>query len=324
MNHRTILVTGGAGFIGSNLVDRLIDLRYRVVVIDNESTGLRRNVSRYATYILGDVRNPDDVERAFELGVDAVFHIAGQASNIRSFDNPSEDLSTNVVGTLNILQACMRHKVPRLLFASSMTVYGHPDGIPVQETEIPRPISYYGITKYAAERYVLATAARTDLDFDFNATAFRMFNVYGERQRLDNPYQGVLGFFMGCVLRKDTITIHSDGEQTRDFVYIGDVVDAWLAAMDNTASHGQVMNLGFGQAISINRLVDEVLSAAEYSRDNYPIKYTPRRPGDQRHMTADISRARQLLGWIPRVSLHEGLVRTMEWARAEIEETHAR
>ena len=168
---------------------------------------------------------------------------------------------TNVTGTLNIIAACIRHRVPRILYASSMTVYGHPEALPINEEHPARPISYYGVTKYAAERYLMATALRTDLDFALHATAFRMFNVYGSRQRLDNPYQGVMGIFIGNVLRDEPIAVFGDGEQTRDFIHVQDVTAAWLSAVDNPAAFNQVFNLGTGQRISINRLIDAVLVA---------------------------------------------------------------
>ena len=201
-----------------------------------------------------------------------------------------------------------------------MTVYGHPESLPISETEATIPISYYGITKYAAERYIMASGSRNDLAFDFHTTAFRMFNVYGERQRLDNPYQGVLGFFVGSALRHDPITIHGSGDQTRDFIYIADVVEAWFAALDNPLAFGEVFNLGFGEGISINRLVSEVLGACNHKRDNYPIEWGPRRPGDQEYMTADIQKARDLLRWEPEVSLQTGLHRNIHWARNQQKE----
>ncbi len=322
MSPRKILVTGGAGFIGSHMAERLRNQGENVIVLDNKSTGLRRNVPQGVEYILGDVRNLIDLKKIFERGVDAVIHIAGQASNIRSFDDPYDDLETNVVGTLNVIQTCLKHRTPRLLFASSMTTYGHPDRVPVSEMQLPAPISYYGITKYTAERYVMATALRNDLDFKFNVTAFRMFNVYGERQRLDNPYQGALGFFLGNVLSNKTVIIHSDGEQTRDFVYIQDVVDAWVNALDNPAAYQRVYNLGFGEAITINRLVDAILAANGRSRADYPVQYGPLRPGDQRHMTADIQRIRTELKWQPQFPLAKGLTNTLAWAKQEVEHTN--
>ena len=315
MVEKTALVTGGAGFIGSHMVDRLIDDGYSVVVIDNESTGYRDNVHPKAHYILGDVTNFDDVENAFSKDIKLVIHIAGQASTIQSFSEPIPDLQTNVLGTVNIIQACLRHRVSRLLFASSMTVYGLPENVPVPEANPSIPISYYGITKYAAERYVIATAARNDLDFEFNATAFRMFNVYGERQRLDNPYQGVLGYFIGRAINHETIEIHGTGEQTRDFIYIADVVDAWMTAINNESSFGDVFNLGYGKAISINKLVAEVIAAAGKSTKDYPLSSGPRRPGDQEHMTADISKTSRILDWYPRYPLNVGLEKTIAWAK---------
>ncbi len=311
---RTCLVTGGAGFIGSHIADRLIEEGYRVVIIDNESTGLRENVNPEAVYLLGDVTRLDDLAEAFSYGIDVVFHIAGQASTIRSFDDPIDDLTVNVVGTINVLKMCLKHRVPRLMYASSMTVYGHPTEVPTPETEPCKPISYYGITKYAAERYVHATADRVDLDFDFHVTSFRMFNVYGERQSLENPYQGVVSIFIANVLNGEPITIHSDGEQSRDFVHIQDVVDAWMAALDNEAAYGQVFNLGTGERRSINELVDVTLTAFDRSRTTYPVRYAPVRPGDQRHMAADITKASRILGWQPKVEFAEGMERTIRWA----------
>jgi len=160
---------------------------------------------------------------------------------------------------------------------------------------------------------VHATAARNDLDAPFHVTLFRMFNVYGERQRLDNPYQGVMGIFIGNVVRGEPIVIHGDGAQSRDFVFISDVVDAWVRAWTDTAAYGQVFNLGMGTRYSINELADTVLMALDHSRETYSIENAPLRPGDQRHMVADISKVRKL-GWRPRVNFKQGVKRTVRWA----------
>lgn len=311
---KRVLITGGAGFIGSHMADRLLAEGHRVILLDNESTGFKRNVPAAAHYLKGDVTDPAALEEAFRAGLDAVFHIAGQTSTILSFQTPEEDLRVNVGGTVRVIQKCLEHRVPRLLYASSMTAYGHPQAVPTPEREPCRPISYYGITKYAAERYVHATAERTDLPAPFAVTSFRMFNVYGERQGLTNPYQGVVGIFIGNILRGEPITIHSDGEQTRDFVHIEDVVEAWVRALDSPQAHGQVFNLGLGAVSSVNQLVDAVLAAMGRSRKDYQVSYAPVRPGDQRHMRADISLARNVLGWQPRVSLEQGMARTVRWA----------
>jgi len=250
--------------------------------------------------------------------VDAVLHIAGQASIRLSFADPTHDLSVNTIGTINILQQCIAHHVPRLLFASSMTIYGLSDIVPTPETAPPAPVSYYAVTKYAAERYVHLTAARRDLGFDFNVTSLRMFNVYGERQSLTNAYQGVLAIFIGRVMRGEPLIIHADGEQSRDFVHIDDVARAWIDAIDTPASFGAVINLGTGIPTSVNTLCDMVLEAFGHSRATYPVLVEPAQPGDMRRSAADITQARALLAWEPRIKRDEGMRRTIAWAKGQM------
>jgi UDP-glucose 4-epimerase len=309
-----VLITGGAGFIGSHLADGILAAGHRVVVIDNESTGKRENVPSGVAFIRGDVATVRELEAAFEGGVDAACHIAGQVSIIRSFTDPVADLRTNVQGTINVLQLCLKHKVPRLLYASSMTNYGQTEVLPIPETHPCEPTSYYGITKYAAERYVQTTASRVDLPFGFHVTSFRMYNVYGPRQALDNPYQGVLGIFLGNVLRKEPITIFGDGEQSRDFIYIGDVVRAWVSALENERTFGRVFNVGSGRRLTINQLADAVLHAFHQSRSTWEVRYLPARPGEQRHVEADIRSVASAMGWKPAVSFEDGLSETLRWA----------
>ncbi len=309
-----VLVTGGAGFIGSHLAEGLLAAGHRVLVIDNESTGKRENVPTGAAFIRGDVANLKELERGFETGVDAVCHIAGQVSIIRSFTDPVADLHTNVQGTINALQLCLKYKVPRLLYASSMTNYGQTDVLPIPETHPCEPTSYYGITKFAAERYVHTTASRVDLTFGFHVTSFRMYNVYGPRQALDNPYQGVLGIFLGNLLRNEPITIYGDGEQSRDFIYISDVVRAWVTALDHEAAFGRIFNIGSGRRLTINQLADAVLDAFQESRSTWEVRYSPARPGEQRHVEADVRSAASAMGWKPAISFEEGLAKTQRWA----------
>lgn len=315
MRH-SILITGGAGFIGSHLCDGLLARGHRVVVLDNESTGDRRNVPSEATFLAGDVRDPDAVHGAFATGIDVVCHIAGQASIRLSYDNPATDLGVNVEGTVNVLRACIDAGVSRLLFASSMTVYGQPATVPTPESTPAVPVSYYGVTKYAAERYVHVTAQRTDLTTPLRATSFRMFNVYGPRQRLDNPYQGVLAIFLGQLLRSERVTVHGDGEQSRDFVHVSDVVRAWADALDEPASFGRVYNIGSGTPTSVNTLLDTLLANRGLDRHSYPVDSAPAQQGDIRVSTADISRITAELGWQPTKTLAEGLVDTVAWAES--------
>ena len=283
--------------------------------MDNLSTGEKENINPAAVFIKGDIKNPEDIEKCFENKIDAIFHIAGCASTIKSFDDPTMDLLTNTLGTVNMINAAIKHNVDRFEYASSMTSYGIPEKLPVKETFNTRPIAYYGITKYSGERYVLATGLRTDLPFKFNATAFRMFNVYGRRQSLTNPYQGVVSIFIGNVIRNEQVTIFGDGIQSRDYVHISDVANAWIGALENPRAYGEVFNLGSGIRISVNDLVGYILKAMNKTKKEYKIVYKDARPGDQRHMQADISKAAKLLKWKPKMKFENGMKDVMDWAK---------
>jgi UDP-glucose 4-epimerase len=311
-----VLVTGGAGFIGSHLCDALLDRGARVTVLDNLSTGRRENLADGVELVHADVRDREAVRRVVRDGrPDAVCHLAAQASVWSSFDEPERDLAVNVGGTLNVLEECLAARVPRLLHASSMTVYGDAPSVPTPETAPCRPISHYGVTKYAGECYVRIAGTRPGTSIA--VTSFRMYNVYGERQRLDNPYQGVLAIFAGNVLRGEPITIHSDGEQTRDFVYVDDAVAAWLAALDDTpATRGGVFNVATGRATSVNELAAAVLATLDKAWDDWDVRHAPAQAGDVRHARADVSALERAVGWRARIELADGLARTLQWARA--------
>jgi len=304
-----IVVTGGAGFIGGHLADALVSRGDDVVVVDDLSTGSREHVPEGAGIVVQDVA--EGLGETF-AGADAVLHVAGQASIFKSFDNPEGDLRTNVLGTINVIEACVAHGVERLVFAGSMTAYGEPERVPTPEDEPCVPVSYYGVTKYAAERYVHASAPR-----GLAVTTLRMFNVYGERQSLTNPYQGVLAIFLGNVLRGEPITIHSDGLQTRDFVYVGDVVDAWLRVAGDETTRDAVYNVGSSVETSIAELADTVLTVWPTSRDAYDVRTGPAQQGDQRRAAADVSALQAATGWTPSTPLAEGLQRTVAWASAQ-------
>lgn len=312
-----VLVTGGAGFIGSHLAHRLLADNHEVLVLDNECTGKRDNVPPSAKYTRGDVCQQNEIEPLFQSGLDAVCHLAAQVSIIQSFSDPMIDLRTNVEGTLNILRLVRKYRVSRLVYASSMTIHGDRITVPTPETAPVNPNSYYGITKYAAERYIHATAERNDLGFPLHVTSLRMFSVYGPGQPLDNPYQGVLGIFLGNMLTKKPIAIYGDGEQTRDFVYIDDVVDAWVKVLTNPASFGEVYNIGSGRSMSINELAKRVIKSFNLSPDTYPIHHKSPRPGEQRDVRADITKARSVLSWEPRINFLTGLEQTLQWTRRD-------
>lgn len=309
-----VLVTGGAGFIGSHLVDRLLADGHAVTVLDDLSTGRREHVPEDAELVEGSVADRELVDGLFARGrFDAVLHVAGQASIRISFASPETDLATNVLGTINVVRGCLESGVPRLVHASSMTIYGEPARVPTPEDEPCVPVSYYGVTKLAAERYVHIAAERPDTALA--ATSLRMFNVYGERQSISNSYQGVLAIFIGNVLRGEPITIHGDGMQTRDFVYVDDVVDAWLHVLDLPAAFGRTLNVGSGRETSVNELADSVLRAFGESRSTWEVRHEGAQLGDQRRAAADTS-ALAGLGWRRTSSLEEGLAITASWARA--------
>jgi UDP-glucose 4-epimerase len=316
---RTILVTGGAGFIGSHIADELLKQGLNVVVFDNLSTGISENIPKQAHFIKGDTSSRQDVSSLFrEFSFDAVFQIAGNASIIQSFSNPLIDFKKNFVGTVNIVRGCLEYNVPRLLYASSMTVYGHPRKKLITENTSPVPVSYYGISKYSAERFVHATAERNDLSHPFHVTSFRMFNVYGPRQSLTNQYQGVMGIFIGNLLRREPITIFGDGDQSRDLIYIDDIVRAWTNSLDAKATFGRVFNLGYGVNISVNQMIEVLLRKFKYTND-YPIFHKPPRPGEQRHTRSDISAIKEAINWQPKVRLEDGIAKTILWAKREYE-----
>jgi UDP-glucose 4-epimerase len=285
-----------------------------VTVLDDLSTGDRAAVNPRADFIQGDVRDDAALREAFHSTPAAVCHIAGQASISLAYANPEADLGVNVVGTLKVLEYCLAHRVPRLVYASSMTVYGNPQQVPTPECAPANPLSFYGVTKYTAERYAHLTGARTDLDSPLSVTSLRMFNVFGPRQRLDNPYQGVLAIFLGNVMRDEPITIHGDGGQSRDFVYVTDVVHAWQRALDEPRSTGKVLNIGSGAATSVNQLCDTVLAVFGRSREDYSVLSAPGQQGDIQTSIAEITEAQKVLGWAPKVAFSDGLKEAVAWA----------
>jgi UDP-glucose 4-epimerase len=306
-----IVVTGGAGFIGSHLCDALVRRGDDVVALDDLSTGSRDNLDPDVELVESSVTEAPDVREVLSADVDAVLHVAGQASIFKSFDHPERDLAVNVGGTLALVEACIAAGVPRLVYASSMTVYGEPELVPTPEHAPCLPVSNYGVTKYAAERYAQIAGSRRDVALA--VTSLRMFNVYGERQSLSNPYQGVLAIFLGNVLRGEPITIHSDGRQTRDFVYVGDVVDAWLCVLDEARTAGDVFNVGSGRETTIRALAEAVVAAAGH--EAWEFRTAPAQEGDIRRSAGDVSRLQEAVGWRPSTSLAEGMRRTLEYAR---------
>lgn len=310
-----VLVTGGAGFIGSNLVDELILRNYKVTVLDDLSTGEKRYVNPKAKFVKGSVAERKDVEKCFTEKIDAVCHLAANASIVKAFADPEWDIRTNVIGTMNLLTASIARGVPRFLYASSIAACGQLEKVPVNEKAPLRPLAYYGITKGAGEQYAMVTGQRKDLKSPLAVTAFRMFNVYGRRQSLTSAYQGVVAIFIGNVRRGEPINIFGSGKQTRDYVHVSDVARAWADAIENKKSFGQVLNIGSGRETSVNQLLGHVLAAYGHDPKKYPVKRHPARLGDAPRSLADISKAKRILAWTPQVKFEDGIKEVVAWAR---------
>jgi len=307
------LVTGGAGFIGSNLVERLVDRSDQVKVLDNLSTGFLENLELFREYIdfkQGDVRDLSTLQEMMS-GVEVVFHQAALVSVPRSIEDPIEAAMVNDLGTLNVLEAARLSGVRRVVFASSCAVYGDFPQLPKKEEMDTKPLSPYAASKLHGETY-----ARLYRDlYGLETVCLRYFNVYGPRQDPSSPYSGVISIFMDKATRGETATIHGDGEQFRDFVYVADVVQANLLAAQRENISGVAINVGTGKTVTVNRLWKSIAELAGVQSE--PEKANSR-AGDIRQSVAEISRARELLDFEPRYSLEEGLRLTWEWYRKRI------
>jgi UDP-glucose 4-epimerase len=304
------VVTGGAGFIGSNIVGRLLADGREVAVLDDLSSGYRKNVPAHPalTFLEGDIRDRGTVRRALE-GTGTVFHLAASVGNKRSIDDPVHDAEVNVLGTLNVLEECRRAGVRRLVVSSSAGIFGELKTLPIREDHPVEPDTPYGSTKLCAEKLSLSYSKLHGL----GVVCLRYFNVYGPNQRFD-AYGNVIPIFVFKLLRGETLTIFGDGEQTRDFVNVHDVVQANLKAAAAEGVSG-AFNIGSGTRISINDLVREIEIA---SGRKVVFEFGPPRAGDVRDSLADIEAARTKLGFAPAVGLEEGLAEYVRWAETEI------
>jgi UDP-glucose 4-epimerase len=308
------LVTGGAGFIGSHIVEYL--LKYgaeQVVVLDNLLTGSRTNLlpfeehSNFA-FIEGDLRDEEVCQEACQQ-VDYVFHQAALGSVPRSIKNPGLTHDINITGSLNLLKAAHESEVKRLIVASSSSIYGDDDTLPKQEGKVGRPLSPYAVSKRAVEHY-----ARVFHDlYNLEVVLLRYFNVFGPRQNPEGPYAAVIPKFITACLQEAPITVHGDGEQTRDFTYIDDIVEANLTLLETDAADGETMNVGSTGNITIEELAKHVIE--ETGADVEPI-YEAAKEGDARHTHADVTKARDLLGYEPSTDIREGVSRFIRWYQA--------
>ncbi len=302
-----ILVTGGAGFIASHVVDAYVDLGHTVFVIDDLSTGRESNLNPRAGFVRADIRDASRVDRMFrEEKFDLVNHHAAQMDVRRSVQDPVEDASINVLGALTLLECCQRHGVRRFIFASSGgAIYGEQDYFPADESHPTRPLSPYGVAKLTTEHYLFYYRETYGTD----SVSLRYANVYGPRQNPEGE-AGVVAIFASKMLAGAQAVINGDGKQTRDYVYVGDVVRANVAALDVKGS--DALNVGTGMETDVNTMFRLIKDA---THSNCTEEHGPAKKGEQLRSVLNCARIRSNLGWIPSVSLEEGIRKTVEFFR---------
>jgi UDP-glucose 4-epimerase len=301
---KKIVVTGGAGFIGSHIVDALVKDGANVTVIDNLSTGKKENIAKVASQvelIIGDITDLDLLEKTF-VGAYAVVHEAAVASVPQSITFPNETFAVNVTGTLNVFEAAKRAGVDRVIYATSSAVYGDDPTMPKDETMATVPISPYGTHKLTNE-----IDAKIYTESGLKTIGLRYFNVFGPRQNPFSEYSAVIPKFIALMKKGKAPSIYGDGSQTRDFIYVADIVEANMKALETEDGFGEVFNIGYGSKISLNDLVMKINSVLGA---NYKASYVPAKMGDINDSYADISKARTILHFEPRVSFEEGLKET--------------
>ncbi len=311
-NGKNILVTGGAGFIGSHLVDALINQGHHVVVLDNFSTGKRERINAQARVFEADIRDFKNIKPIFN-GVDCVFHLAAQPSVQFSIDYPVESNENNLAGTLNVLVAASQMGAKKVIYSASSAAYGDQENMPLIETLAANPQNPYALQKHAGEIYCRLFSKLHNLP----TVCLRYFNVYGPRQSAESAYAGVVGAFIQQILSGQPMAIVGDGQQSRDFIYVGDVVRANILAMqDDQLGGGEIINVGSEAATTINELAQTVLNIASelnISTTAESIIHVVSRVGDVRQSLANISKARHLLKWEPNTELKEGLKNTFKY-----------
>jgi UDP-glucose 4-epimerase len=308
-----VLVSGGAGFIGSHLVDLLIETGYEVIVIDNLSNGRLSNIShlmnnRKFKFHEIDIINLDEIKPIFQ-DVDWVFHLAGMADIVPSIESPKQYYECNVTGTFNVLEASRKAGIKKIIYAASSSSYGIPDKYPTPETSDIKPQYPYALTKYMGEELVIHWSKT----YKIPAVSLRLFNVYGPRSRTTGAYGAVFGVFLSQKINKKPFTIVGDGTQTRDFTYVTDVAKAFLKAAESSAT-GIALNVGSDKHYSVNRLV-ELLGGGE-------LTYVPKRPGEPDCTYADTTKIHEILGWQPEVSFEKGVAEMLnhldDWKDAPV------
>jgi UDP-glucose 4-epimerase len=303
-----VLVTGGAGFIGSHLAAALLRRGHDVVVLDDLSNGRRENVPSGCALIEADAGQPATLDLL--PVVDRVVHFAAQSSGPISADVPYKDLQSNAASTLLLSRWCLRHGIRRFVYASSMAIYGNPPTLPVSEDAPQVPLSYYGVSKLTSE-HLLRVASQEGL----RPTSLRFFSVYGPGQNLDNVRQGIVSIYLAYLLRHDHVPVTGSLDRFRDLVHVDDVVALVIDVLERESSPAPAYNVGGGRPITVRQLLDALIAAAELPTD-FPVRELPGSSSDQFGLFADISRAGADFRWTPKTDLTQGFRLMVQWARS--------
>jgi UDP-glucose 4-epimerase len=307
---RTYLVTGAAGFIGSKLAKRIIEMGHVVVTVDNLSTGSVSAIPKGVIFIQGDCQSQEVVLQLDQFRFDAVFHIAGQSSGEISFEDPVYDLQTNAQSTLQLLQYCRKSGCKKFIYASSMSVYGDQSQLPVKEDSECMPNSFYAVGKLASEHYL-----RIYSQFGIQTTALRFFNVYGPGQNLSNMKQGMVSIFLSMALSDKTIHVKGDAKRFRDFIFIDDLVEGIWKSLNRVGEEYEVVNLCSGIKTEVGEVVEIITNCIE---DNVQVIFSGSTLGDQFGIYGSKQYAKELLNWESEISLDKGMQLMYEWARNNI------
>lgn len=307
---KKILITGGAGFIGSHLAKRCIDLGHAVTVVDNLSTGNKSNLPKGAEFVRLDIEEKDFARNFPSNKFDVVMHLAAQSSGEVSASEPDLDRRVNFESTREIL-AWAQTRVSQFLYASSMAVYGDSQIEKVREDDPCHPLSNYGRNKLESEKLVEAAHSPS-----LSTTNFRMFSVYGPGQNMNNLKQGMVSIYLAYALKGGPILVKGASDRFRDFVFIDDVVEAWISALNQkNKAGGKTFNIGTGVQTRVSELLRNIILTLGHDPDAFPIDYQAPTPADQKGITADISKIKRELGWSPKTLLEDGLIRMVSWAK---------
>jgi UDP-glucose 4-epimerase len=298
---KNYLVTGGAGFIGSHLIKRLLKEGNNVTTIDNLSTGFKKNIPRDVNFIKGDCGTSEVYKKLKKIKFDAIFHIAGQSSGEISFDNPIYDIKTNTISTILLLKHAIKINCKRFIFASTMSVYGVKLNKPIKETEETLPESFYGISKLASENYL-----RIFEKYGIKHTSLRLFNVYGPGQNMSNLRQGMVSIFMSQMINHGKIKVKGSSSRYRDFIYIDDVIEYFVRCLNNNKSIGKIINVGTGKKTYVSQIIKKLTS---FNYNKTPVKYSGSTEGDINGIYANITVLKKTLGKIKQTLLKKGLLK---------------